>query len=205
MLRAPDSPRPGDLNSDTCCAEDVEAAGRRPETGSLASVTSLQRARRDGVARIGAFPATDSQGRLNIKTLANQLGWDRTTALVLVLTPDGVLVEKGARTTPTQSIVRIDKDGRLPLPSNAKAKLDIGTLAGTPEAGSMTQVAAIAVPPLGQLLLLPAKDALQMLTGDFSALVPEQPSNEDDGEDEVSAPQRRRSTVRARFVPAAGG
>ena len=144
----------------------------------------------DGVGRVAAFAAADAQHRIGVGKVTGPLGWEAGTALVATCDMGRVTVCAGVRESVGQAPVTLDGKGRLRLGPAAAAVLRL-------EAGS--QVLAVAVPVVGQLVLMSAAAALVALTGELAVDSPE--VVRPDQADESPKPAAR-TDVRGRFIPA---
>ena len=147
-----------------------------------------RRAPRDGAVRVGAIVPLDAQGRAAVGKPAAALGWTNTTALVLVVEDDRVVVREGKRTEPRLVTVRLDAQVRLTLSPTV-----IGALRLAPGA----QVVVVATPVTGELSVHAAADVLQDLTGVLAAAAAPAGS----GAPHAAPTGRRRSSFAAAFRP----
>jgi hypothetical protein len=111
---------------------------------------------RDGAARFGGIAALDAQHRVSAAKVATTLGWPAGTPLIATTLSGAVTITAGRADTPFVVPVPLDADRRLTLPPTLTGAL--GVTAGE-------QVVLIAIPAAGELRLLAAADALQLITG----------------------------------------
>jgi hypothetical protein len=176
-------------------APDSIPAGFRTSRGTTAPIVAIafeptSIPALDGVVRVPSFARCDRQHRINVGKATAPLGWTPATALVATCNSGRVSVIAAPKTSPAQQCVTLDDKGRLRMGPAASAILRLDPTA---------QVLAIAVPVTGELVLMPAAAALEVLTGPVTMSAPATPS----AASQVTAPEQGapRSAVRSRFRP----